>query len=182
MLSSATKKTELGLKHLLDKVINSKNTRGLAILGLLVIAVLVAGFGGHHSNQPISKSACGAYRADKVVTIGSNKINAEVVESPIDKEKGLSGRPCIQANQGMLFVYSKSGYYSYWMKDMKFAIDIIWISTDHKTAGVERNVEPSTYPASRFINDKQHPAQYVLELKANRSTSLGMTLGTPVKF
>lgn len=165
-----------------DKVVSSKNTRGLAILGLLVIAVLVAGFGGRHSNQPISKSACGAYRTDKVATVGSNKINMEAVESPVDKEKGLSGRPCIEANQGMLFVYDHSGYYSFWMKGMKFSIDIIWISTDHKTAGVERNVEPSTYPGSRFINDKHHPAQYVLELKANRSTDLGITLGTPIAF
>ncbi len=66
------------------------------------------------------------------------------------------------------------------MKDMKFPIDIAWISPDKKVVGLEIDVEPSTYPDS-FVN-KDQPAQYVLELKANRSKTLNINLGTPVKF
>jgi uncharacterized protein len=84
----------------------------------------------------------------------------------------------------MLFSFSQPGYYRFWMKDMKFPIDIIWISPDHKVAGIERDVEPSTYFSKNpfFINDKDHIAQYVLELKANRSTDLHIALGTPIQF
>lgn len=157
-----------------------KYLQPLAVIAILIVGVLVAGL--HSGGSTKKQSACGLYRIDKTVTIGSQKIDAEVVSSPADQTKGLSGRPCIGPNQGMLFVYNQAGYYAFWMKDMKFAIDIIWISSDHKTAGVERSVQPSSYPGSKFINDRHHPAQYVLELKENRSSSLGITLGTPVKF
>lgn len=71
-----------------------------------------------------------------------------------------------------------------WMKDMKFPIDIIWISPEHKVVAVERDVEPSTYFSKNpfFINDKDHIAQYIIEMKANRSTELGIGLGTPINF
>ncbi len=147
---------------------------------LLVLGVLVAGF-GHHGGRKVLKSACGEYRIDKVVMLGTHKINAEVSTTPVEHQKGLGGRPCIGSDQGMLFLFSRSGQYSFWMKDMKFSIDIIWITSDHKVAAIYNNIAPSTYPDS-FINDKRHPAQYTLEVKANLAKKYGIDLGTPVKF
>ncbi|HXY18184.1 MAG TPA: DUF192 domain-containing protein, partial [Candidatus Nitrosopolaris sp.] len=69
----------------------------------------------------------------------------------------------------------------FWMKDMKFPIDMIWISSSHKAVVVEEDVKPSTYP-DRFVNPVNHPAQYVLELQAHASTRLGINPGTPIKF
>jgi uncharacterized membrane protein (UPF0127 family) len=66
------------------------------------------------------------------------------------------------------------------MKDMHFPIDIIWIGADYKVAAMEINVSPKTYPDSFVNRDKL--AQYVLEIKANRSKSLGIDIGTPVNF
>ena len=160
-------------------LLNPKYARLLAIAALLVLGVLAAGFGHHDSKIP--KSACGVYRTDRVVTIGQTKINAEVAITPADRQKGLSGRPCIEPNQGMLFLFSRPGQYSFWMKDMKFSIDIVWITSDHKVAAIYNDIEPSTYPDS-FVNDKRHPAQYTLEIKAKLAKSLGLELGTPVKF
>ena len=44
--------------------------------------------------------------------------------------KGLSGRDNLADDEGMFFVFEKSDIYPFWMKDMKFAIDIIWIMED----------------------------------------------------
>mgnify|MGYP000343629812 CR=1 FL=1 len=80
----------------------------------------------------------------------------------------------------MLFPFDPPSQPEFWMKDMKFPIDIVWVSTDQKIVGVERDVQPNTYPDS-FAN-KDKPAQYVIELKANRTKELGLNLGQQAKF
>lgn len=155
-----------------------KNLRLVAVVAILIVAILVVAL-THHSPK-ISSSKCGTYRTDKIVQIGSTRINAEVAKSVSDQDKGLSGRSCIDANQGMLFVFNHPGYYAFWMKDMRFPIDIVWIGADHKLAGLQINVAPSTYP-DRFVN-KDHLAQYVLELQANRSKSLHLGYGSTLNF
>ncbi len=152
----------------------------LAAAGTLLIIVVVALASGSHGT-PTLNSPCGQYRSDKVVTIDSQKFNAEVAFTQAQKITGLAGRPCIGSDQAMLFDFGKPGQYAIWMKDMKFPIDIVWIGADHKVAGFYDDIKPSTYP-DRFVNKKDSPAQYVLELKANRANQLHITIGTPVNF
>jgi uncharacterized protein len=154
-----------------------KNWRLLAALAASIV-ILAAVLVSHKDSS--SSSKCGPYRSDKVLKVGTQQINAEVASTPQQQAKGLGGRPCIEANQAMLFLFNKPNYYAFWMKDMHFPIDIVWISSDHKTVGLERSVEPSTYP-DHFTN-KDKPAQYVLEIQANRSKTLGIDLGTAVNF
>jgi len=149
-----------------------------ALAAVLVVVIAVTTFS---NDTPAAKPFCGLYRADKLVRVSSETINAEVVLTPKQRETGLSGRPCILANQGMLFNFGRAGQYPIWMKGMNFPIDIVWIGPDHKVVGLESGVKPSTYPDS-FVNKKEGLAQYVLELKANRSTDLHITIGTPIQF
>lgn len=123
--------------------------------------------------------ACGPYRQDGNVVIGGQKINVEIPKNSSEFEKGLGGRPCILPNQGMFFSFNRPGQYPFWMKDMKFPIDIIWITSAHRVAAIEVNESPRTYP-DKFVN--KTPAQFVLELKANRSKELNVSIGTVVAF
>jgi len=125
-------------------------------------------------------SACGDYRNDKTVKVSNESLNAEVASTVETRNRGLSGRPCILSNQAMLFVFETPNQYKIWMKDMKFPIDIIWVSADHKAVAVERDVKPSTYP--HLFANRDKPAQYVIEMKANRSAELGINLSTPINF
>lgn len=145
------------------------------ILAGAVIFLVLAG-----SNGSGTASCRGEYRNDEQVRVGSYHFQVEAALSKYEQQKGLSGRECIGLNQGMLFRFEKPGYYSFWMKDMHFPIDIIWISADREVVGLEHNVEPSTYPDG-FIN-KDQPAKYVLELKAGRAKSLGLGLGSRIDF
>ena len=147
----------------------------LATFTVLTAVLLTFTVGRKQSSQD-----CGAYRQDKLLQIASIKIKAEVAKSQSDKQKGLGGRPCIGINQGMLFIFDKPGYYSFWMKDMKFPIDIVWISSDHKVLTKDVDIKPSTYPKT-FVNEGK-PAKYVLELQANRTRSLDLVIGTPINF
>ncbi len=152
----------------------------LAAAGVLLVAVIVILiFSGH--GTPTLNSPCGPYRTDKVVTIGSNKLNTEEAYTQSEKTTGLGGRPCIGPDQAMLFDFGKPAQYQIWMKDMRFPIDIVWIGTNHKIVGFYNNIQPSTYP-DRFVNKPDSPARYVLEIKANRGDQLGITIGTPVSF
>ena len=151
---------------------------------LLSAAILLLAAGGgfvFHDKSRGAGSACGTYRDDKTVQIGSHKLAAEAADTNSSRAQGLSGRPCIGSNQAMLFTFSQPGRYSFWMKDMRFPIDIIWISSVHEAVVVEENVLPSTYPDS-FVNPPGKPAQYVLELKAHASTVLNINPGTPINF
>ena len=61
------------------------------------------------------------------VEINDQKISVEVVKDLESQVKGLSGRKSLPQNAGMLFVYNEKDFRTFWMRDMEFAIDIIWI-------------------------------------------------------
>jgi uncharacterized membrane protein (UPF0127 family) len=132
------------------------------------------------SQPSVVSTSCGPYRKDGVVTVNGSQINVETVAASKDLVKGLSGRPCIESNWGMLFDFGRDGQYAIWMKDMKFPIDVAWIgSADKKVVALEINFKPSTYPERRV---NQTPARYVLEIAANKSKELKMDIGTTVHF
>lgn len=75
----------------------------------------------------------------------------------------------------MLFVFDISDLYGFWMKDMRFSIDIVWIDADWKIVGVERNVTRTTYPQ---IFVPKIPIKYVLELPSGEFEKLGVDIGS----
>lgn len=119
------------------------------------------------------------YRHDSTLSTPSDSIAVEVAKTDAARNIGLGGRACIGGNQGMLFEFDKSGYYPFWMKDMKFPIDIIWINSNHTVVTIKPDVAPSTYPRN-FTNSA--PAQYVLELQAGRARTLNLTQGSNIQF
>jgi uncharacterized membrane protein (UPF0127 family) len=119
------------------------------------------------------------YRPDTNVSTTTASITAEVAKNVDEQETGLGGRACIGADRGMLFVFDKPASYEFWMKDMKFPIDIVWINENKTVNSVSQNVLPSSYPKT-FVG--KAPSRYVLELQANRTRSLSITQGTELKF
>jgi uncharacterized membrane protein (UPF0127 family) len=175
-------------------------TRNMLVPGLIVIAVavlviiaLVIGTDKKaqpKSTKPVASNtqatACGPYRKDGIVTVNGHKLNIETAAGATELTKGLSGRPCIESNWGMLFDFGHDGQYAIWMKDMNFPIDVIWINSSHTIVAMEIDFQPSTYnrqnpeKSDRRIN--QSPARYVLEVKANLTKQLGLALGQPIAF
>lgn len=119
------------------------------------------------------------YRPDKVVTANKTDIKTQLANDGYEHEKGLSGKACIGDNQAMLFVFDRPGYYNFWMKDMKFPIDIVWVGADKKIIEVTDNIQPSTYPDTFASNGAP---KYVLEVGAGRAAELGLSAGKSLKF
>lgn len=65
--------------------------------------------------------------SDGWITIGDQRIALEIARTPEQQELGLGGRASLAWGQGMLFQYDKPIFPRFWMKDMRFDIDIIWI-------------------------------------------------------
>ena len=101
----------------------------------------------------------------------------ERVETPQAQELGLGGRTTIPDNYGMLFVFPTLEKYGFWMKDMKVAIDMLWIADDGTVVTLLENVSPATYP-SVFYPDL--PVKYVLETRAGYAHAYGITKGVRI--
>jgi uncharacterized membrane protein (UPF0127 family) len=106
-------------------------------------------------------------------------IDVEVVDTKPSRELGLSGRSSLPKDGGMLFGFDRPGVYGFWMKDMKFPLDLIWIDSTGQVVTIERDVKPDTYPAV-FKNNVN--ALYVLEITGGEAEKKGIFLGTKVKM
>ena len=91
--------------------------------GILLIVIAIGAllawrmiFG--RSNPPLASST---------VLIGDHAFTVELARTSVEQARGLSGRAGLGVDEGMLFLFGKSGVQNFWMKDMNFPIDIIWI-------------------------------------------------------
>lgn len=96
-----------------------------------------------------------------ILRVGSALIRAEIADTPEEKALGLSGRETLGGNEGMLFVFEKPSIYSFWMKDMRFPIDIIWLDEYFRVVDISANADPSSFPR---LFAPSAPAQYALEV------------------
>ncbi len=118
------------------------------------------------------------------ITIKDKEIEVEVAKTEEERIKGLSQRESIGNYQGMLFIFpEKDVEPTFWMKNMKFPLDIIWIN-DGKIIKIDENVD---YPKD---NTQQNlplykpptPVDFVLEVKAGFSKENGWKTGHSVKI
>lgn len=111
--------------------------------------------------------------------VGEKCIQLEKVSNRTKITKGLSGRENMPDNQGMLFVFDSPAAHCFWMKDMRFPLDIIWADANKKIVTIEENVQPDTYPNS-FCPDQL--ALYVIEVNAGVSKRAGLAEGRQLQF
>lgn len=112
------------------------------------------------------------------VAFDNATVKIEVVSDPADMQKGLGGRDSLAKNHGMLFVFAEPGQPAFWMKDMKFPIDIIWIQGS-EVVDIAPNLP---VVAAEFLSTYQPrvPANYVLEVNAGFAEEHGVKVGDRV--
>jgi len=101
--------------------------------------------------------------SSSVGRIGQGYFNLTYARTDAERQKGLSGKDGINYTDAMVFVFNESSQHCFWMKDMKFNIDIMWFDQNKKLVYVKKDVSPSTYPQS-FCPDV--PTMYVAEVTA----------------
>jgi uncharacterized membrane protein (UPF0127 family) len=114
-----------------------------------------------------------------VASIKGTEFKLEVAKTEAERGKGLSGKPSLGANNGMLFVFEEPGNFCFWMKGMRFPLDILWFDSHRHLVHLEKNLSPGTYPKSFCPNDS---AKYVLEVNAGTSEYLKLQKGDVIKL
>jgi len=95
------------------------------------------------------------------------------------RETGLSGMKSLGDYIGMLFIFEKTGLYGFWMKDMLFDIDILWLDSEGNVVYLVEGVKKDSYPEIFYPNKN---AKYVLELSSGDIKKRKIYLGQKIDF
>lgn len=120
---------------------------------------------------------------DKIPVCFSSEIciSAEIAKTDEEKSLGLMHRESLEKTKGMLFPYESEEIRAFWMKNMNFPIDIIWLDKDKKIVYIHENVQQcAAEPCQLYAPDKN--AMYVLEVNANFSRDNNLSIGKEVTF
>ena len=116
----------------------------------------------------LALAGCGSSQSQSARTVdvhvGRAEVVADVAADETARHNGLSGRASLAEDRGMLFVYPDHVERTYWMKGMRFPIDIVWIDRGRVT-GVEPNV-PVPVGDELPLYPSRVPADRVLEVRA----------------
>ena len=140
---------------------------------LIVSALVLIVGGGYWSYQHFFAPKIPVEDSFALVTVGGMQF--EIADTQAKQEIGLSNRPTIPDNYGMLFVFAKPQKYGFWMKDMLTSIDIVWLDASGSVILINHDVSPSTYPSVFY---PPSPVKYVLETRAGYAREKGWSVGT----
>lgn len=114
------------------------------------------------------------------VRIGDDlRVDVTVAATQATREKGLSGREGLGPEEGMYFVFDRPDTYAFWMKDMRFPIDILWIR-DGAIADITTDV-PVPVPGQELpVYFPKIPVDRVLEVRAGYAKEHGLRIGMAV--
>lgn len=114
------------------------------------------------------------------VTIGEKSIQAEIADTDKERSKGLSGKDSLDEGSGMIFVFDNAKKHPFWMKDMNFSIDIIWINNG-RVVDIKRNAKPEKGSNYLTIYKPDKPAKLALEVPAGYVRENNIKEGDTVK-
>lgn len=136
------------------------------------ILIILIGFGIYFWQRKINVPSTN-------IKIGNAILSVEIADTPFERTNGLSFREKIGENEGMIFIFEDSQYRKFWMKNMKFSVDIIWIDENLKVVGIQENVPPESYPDT-FESPK--PVKYVIEVNAGWTKKNKIKTGDKILF
>jgi uncharacterized membrane protein (UPF0127 family) len=150
------------------------NLRSFAIFTAIPLLLIIGlGYLYMYKNTPPASDA----KNGDMLTFAGETFSIEIASTQPAQVRGLSGRSSLPEGTGMLFWFTRDGLYPFWMPDMRFSIDIVWIDKNWTVVHIEEGVAPETYPQT-FSSPV--PARYVLELPSGTITRINGKIGQKV--
>ncbi|HTE48328.1 MAG TPA: DUF192 domain-containing protein [Candidatus Paceibacterota bacterium] len=151
---------------------------------VVMVFILAISFLIHQSSKTFES------RDIKQVKIAGQSIKVELAITPAELARGLSGRKGLASDEGMLFTFNQPGRYPFWMKDMNFPIDIIWLDEDLKVIYIKKDARPELYPETYGPDDvptkigigAEVGTKYVLEVVSGFSEKNNLKAGDRAEF
>lgn len=182
-------------------------TRLALLLGapLLAIAVLLAWFVGSDPSgrpEPIrnagpgevpeaGRTAVARYFAGELTgasapsraVANGRAFNLEVADDAASRALGLGGRDALADDAGMLFVFPVDGFHRFWMKDVSFPLDLLYITGDGMIVDIRRmEPEPGVPDADLTIYGPPVEVLLALEINGGLAQQHGIEAGMAVRF
>lgn len=141
-------------------------TRNVVIgIGLLIVFMMV-----YYRLRPLATT----------VSTGKTSFTVEVAMTKAEQERGLSHRDSLAPGHGMLFVFRYVDRHAFWMKDMRFPLDIVWLY-GNRIMDITYDVPvPTDYPLPIYRPSAQ--VDRVLEINAGEATAAGLKIGDTVTY
>jgi uncharacterized membrane protein (UPF0127 family) len=110
------------------------------------------------------------------VTVGAVEFDVELAVTPAKRSTGLGNRAPLAPNEGMFFVFPEPARETFWMKDVSYPLDFVWISPEREVIEVTASVPPDDGSDLPLYMAEQE-VQYVLEIGGGRAEELGIIVG-----
>ncbi|MBI2033940.1 MAG: DUF192 domain-containing protein [Candidatus Liptonbacteria bacterium] len=150
--------------------------KNLVIFALVILFVLIAFIYKFFVAAPPSTSGL------TTLKIGEQEFQVEVAKDDVSRSRGLSGREYMAREQGMLFIFDTAGNHGFWMKGMKFSLDIVWIR-EGRIVGFSENLPPvdeGLRPPPIYYPPEV--ADMVLEINAGLVQKYEFKVGDPIMY
>ncbi len=139
---------------------------------LACVAVLAA----ISSSAPAAQAAGDGARFGQVILPSGKKLQVEIADSPMRRQRGYMFRDAVGPEDGMLFVFEDDDFHSFWMKNVTFELDILWLTPDGEVVDQSLRTPPCKEDPCGHYQPLAR-ARYVLELAGGRAKKLGMQRG-----
>ncbi len=157
---------------------------------LLTVTLSCSTSGKHEDSAPMPPPPppqhadvpdAGPYVGPKVFVSTPNgdvEVKVEVVATEAKIQKGLMFRRHMPLDAGMLFLMGTEREWPFWMRNTLIPLDMLFIGSDMKVAGIVENAEPLT----ESLRTVGKPSLYVLEVNGGWSKQHGAAAGAQVRF
>lgn len=145
--------------------------KSTALLKISILIVVVMGIIFYLVFRPITAHS-------QVLYVGGS-LDVLVADSAIERTRGLSNTQIETLGaDGMLFVFTDQAQRTFWMNEMNYALDVLWIQ-DGQIVKIDENVpQPGNdYPGIARMYSNPFAVQMVLELPAGQVQARGLAVG-----
>ncbi|MCR4326123.1 MAG: DUF192 domain-containing protein [Candidatus Roizmanbacteria bacterium] len=118
----------------------------------------------------------------QTLTIGNAHLDVTLADTDEKREQGLSGKPKMGENEGMLFTFPVSGTWTFWMKDMLFDLDFIYIKDQQVIALKEHIPAPKNNNGKVAIIEPSKEFDWLVEVHAGWVEKNSITIGQRVEI
>jgi uncharacterized membrane protein (UPF0127 family) len=116
------------------------------------------------------------------VIVNNFELIADLAITNDQQIKGLDIKDQLKENEGMLFLEKQPAKYDFWMRGMKFPIDIIWLDSNRVVVHIEHNLQPCVSDLDCPLYSPDKNALYILETVAGFSQKHNVNTGTQMDF
>ena len=146
------------------------------LLGVLLVGIFWGGYTLVHrivEGREVSKIND---RLTRTISFQGRPYKVVVSHTDEMRQQGLSNT-LTMPHDGMLFVFPEEEFAGFWMEDMNYSIDIVWMDADSKIIDITKDISPKTYPKVFYPTA---PVKYVLEFPGGFADSIGIQVGSRI--